>query len=202
MRCSVIPFNMSTFLGFDAIDLTLSPEELSPIIPLSDSFADFVPSEQFNINSFQDFLYYNPDFLKEYFNFSDYSLPSNPFVNIPDVVSDCLSINDFLRCTDYIPTSYSIHQFLIDYIYFLENLLCSLEFDSSVLFQTFLAFQASQHLYELNQLNYLQNIFPEDFSNPTIPIPSSDSSLFVPSGDTSIPDQFGFDFEELERYIP
>src|SRR5271156_3930193 len=126
---------MSTFLGFDAIDLTLSPEELSPIIPLSDPFADFVPSEQFNINSFQDFLYYNPNFLREYFDFSNYSLPSNPFVNIPDIVNNCLSVNDFLRCTDYVLTSYNIHQFLIDYIYFLENLLCSLEFDSSVLFQ-------------------------------------------------------------------
>ena len=178
--------NMSsqTFLGSDTINSITDSSVYS-----SESFADlpnFTPLKRFNINSLTSFLCCSREFLELNYDLDNYNIPSNPFVNIPDVVNNCSSINDFLRCIDYIPAVYTIHQFFIDYIYFLENLLYSLDFDNSALFQTFLAFQASQYTYELNQLNYIQSVYPKDFNIP-IPTPPLSGYSFVSSGDTFIP---------------
>ena len=126
------------------------------------SFSNIFPSQN---TSNSDFLY---DSIDSFLN-CDYDIslcqaildnsdwPFFQQVNIPDIIRDCSSFHDFLNTISYISLFYNTHQFFIDYIQFLENILCSLDFSSQILFQTFLDFQLSKNLYELNQLCYIFN---------------------------------------------
>jgi hypothetical protein len=153
---------------FDIVDLTSdTPVSYSPIDPVNDS--NSIPdtsADFFNLNSFEDFDHYNPSKLSAE-SVASGSHPLFNYINIPDIVSTCSSINDFLWCITYIPARYSITQFFIDYIYFLENL-CSLDFNNSILFRTFVEFQLSKDSYYLNQINYIlntqNNIFNTSFN--------------------------------------
>ena len=157
----------------ELIDLTSDSEFIDPV-----NFNSDIP-DTFNINSFEDFNYYDPTKLStEALSYESYPLLN--CINIPDIVHHYYNINDFFYHMGYIPIKYSINQFLIDYIYFLKNL-CSLNYNSSLLFQSFVEFQFSQYFYELNQINYIlntqNNIFDTSFVEPISPIDPVDSTF-------------------------
>jgi hypothetical protein len=148
---------MSSHISDITIDLTSDTSDFtSEPYPLIDSVDTF-----FDLNFPSSFGYcYDPSrpFIE---SLSCDFQPNINIPDIPDIVHKCSNLNDFLFLSDYVSTCYSTDQFLIDYIYFLENL-CSLTFDSSVLFKTFIDFQSSKHLYELNQLVNILNYYPQE----------------------------------------
>ena len=159
-------FNPSTsILPESFVDLTSSPDPLP-----GRAFTESSP--QFNTNHFQDFSSCNEFITQELIN-SDW--PFFQSINLPDTIHDCLSFHDFLYRIDFSPINYNIHQFFIDYIYFLENILCLQGFSNSLLFQTFLDFLSSKQLYEFNQLCYIYNHFDISKSSESL---GDFSSLF------------------------